>query len=265
MIVIMRVLWRYRHFVIASVINEFTLRFSRSKFGAAWGILNPIAQVAIYALVLSDVLRAKIGGIDNPYSFALYLSAGMSCWSLFNDIVSKGLNLFIANGNLIKKASFPRVLLLANLVGVCLLDNAMLFLIVFIFYAGTGHVPEMAILLWLPILIFLTATMASGFALILGTLNVFLRDIGQVIPVILQLAFWFTPIVYPINIIPPLAQDLLSFNPVYILVSAYQNILLFGNSPDVAGLAAVAAFVLIVIVTGGWLFGKAGADMADAL
>ena len=62
-------------------------------------MLNPLAQVAIFALVLSNVLQAKIGNVDNQYSFALYLCAGLACWNLFNDIVSRSLNLFIAKAS----------------------------------------------------------------------------------------------------------------------------------------------------------------------
>ena len=106
--------------------TELRLRFDRSALGALWGVLNPLAQVAIFALILSNVLQARIGNVDSPYSFALYLCAGLACWSLFNDIVSRSLNLFIANGNLIKKAAFPKIVLLANLVGACVLDNLLL-------------------------------------------------------------------------------------------------------------------------------------------
>ena len=92
-------LWQYRHFILSSVVTELRLRFDRSVLGALWGVLNPLAQVAIFALILSNVLQAKIGNVDSQYSFALYLSAGLTCWNLFNDIVSRSLNLFIAKAS----------------------------------------------------------------------------------------------------------------------------------------------------------------------
>ena len=75
-------LWHYRHFIFGSIKNEFATRFARSRLGGAWMILHPLAQVAIYALVLSAVLAAKLPGIDNQYAYAIYLMAGMLAWWL---------------------------------------------------------------------------------------------------------------------------------------------------------------------------------------
>ena len=263
--IFIKALWQYRHFIINSVLNDFKLRFARSKVGAAWGILNPLAQVAIYALILSSVLQAKIGELENPYSFALYLSAGMVCWSLFNDIVSRGLNVFIGNGNLIKKAAFPKVVLLANLVGTCLLESLLLLVAVFILFAVVGHAPALSTAVWIPLLTALTALLASGIALVLGVLNVFFRDIGQVTPIVLQIAFWFTPIVYPITIIPEVARSLLIYNPIFPLVSSYQSSLVFSRPPDATSLLATCIVAIVAIATGGWLYTRASGEIADVL
>ena len=263
--IFIRAVWQYRHFIINSVLNDFRLRFARSKFGAAWGILNPLAQVAIYALILSSVLQAKIEEVENPYSFALYLSSGMLCWSLFSDILSRGLNVFVGNGNLIKKAAFPKVVLLANLVGTCLLESLLLLVAVFILFAVVGHAPALSTAVWIPLLTALTALLASGIALVLGVLNVFFRDIVQVTPIVLQIAFWFTPIVYPITIIPEVARDLLMYNPVFPLVSSYQGALVFNRAPDATGLLAVCTVATLALAVGGWLYTRASEEFADVL
>lgn len=83
MLELFRSLWGYRGFVFSSIRNEFSARFSRSRLGGLWMIINPLAQVAIYALVLSNVLAAKLPGIDNKYAYAVYLMAGMLAWSYF--------------------------------------------------------------------------------------------------------------------------------------------------------------------------------------
>ena len=263
--IFIKALWQYRHFIANSVLNDFRLRFARSKIGVAWGILNPLAQVAIYALILSSVLQAKIGELENPYSFALYLSAGMACWSLFNDIVSRGLNIFIGNGNLIKKAAFPKVILLATLVGSCLVEHLMLLTAVFILFAAAGHAPPLSTAVWVPLLTALTVLLASGISLILGVLNVFFRDIGQVTPIVLQIAFWFTPIVYPITIIPEVARDLLIYNPLFPLVSSYQDALIFSRPPDATGLLATCLVATGIIAAGSWLYNRASEEFADVL
>lgn len=259
-----RALWQYRHFVISSIRNDFFSRFARSKFGGVWAILNPLAQVAIYALILSNILQARIVGIESQYSFAIYLTAGMLCWNLFSEIVSSSLNVFVANGNLIKKAMFPKIVLPAILVGTCLLDNILLFFAILIVFAMLGHVPGVHII-WLPLLVLTTTALSIGIGLILGILNVFVRDIVQVVPIILQILFWFTPIVYPLSIIPEKYQSYLYVNPVFPLVRAYQDTLVFSTGPDAAHILILLTVSAVLLLIALFLFFKASDEMADVL
>ncbi|MCZ6861789.1 MAG: hypothetical protein O7I42_16190 [Alphaproteobacteria bacterium] len=76
-------LWRFRHFILASIIGELKGRFARSRLGLLWSVLHPLAQATIFALVLGEVLGAKIGGIDNKAAYPIYLMSGLAAWSLF--------------------------------------------------------------------------------------------------------------------------------------------------------------------------------------
>jgi len=262
--IMLRALWQYRHFVISSIRSEFSSRFARSKLGGLWAIFNPLAQVAIYALILSNVLQAKMSGIESQYSFAIYLTAGMLAYNLFSEIVTRCLNVFIANGNLIKKAMFPKVVLPAIAVGTALLDNIMLFLSILLIFAVLGHVPNVNII-WLPFLTACTIALSVGIGLILGIFNVFIRDIAQVVPIMLQMLFWFTPIVYPLSIIPESYRHYLSFNPVYPLVKAYQDVLVFGMAPDMTHILTVTIMSVGLLLLGFFLFMRANEEMADVL
>ncbi|MEP4149540.1 MAG: ABC transporter permease [Halioglobus sp.] len=262
--IMFRALWQYRHFVISSIRNEFTTRFARSKFGGLWAIFNPLTQVTIYALIFSNILQAKMAGIDSTYSFAIYLTAGFLCWNLFNEIVSRCLNVFIANGNLIKKATFPKIVLPATIVGTCLIDNLLLFVAILLVFAVLGHAPGIEIV-WLPLLVFATVALAVGIGLILGILNVFVRDIAQLVPIILQILFWFTPIIYPISIIPEKYQTYLYLNPIFPLVKAYQDILVFEVAPDIVSIFSILLASLGLLLAGLFLFFRANEEMADVL
>src|SRR5574342_539482 len=92
--------WRYRYFILSSIRTEVRVRFIRSRLGGLWMILNPLAQVLIFAFVLSAVLSAKLPGVSNQYAYAIYLMAGILGWSLFLEIVNRCLTLFIDNGNI---------------------------------------------------------------------------------------------------------------------------------------------------------------------
>jgi len=260
----LRALWQYRYFVASSIRNDYVTRFARSKFGAAWAILNPLSMVVIYALILSNILQAKLVGIESQYSLAIYLTAGMLCFNLFSELISRSLKVFIDNGNLIKKAMFPKVVLPATTVGTCLLDNILLFVAILFVFALLGHTPGIEII-WLPVLMLATTALGLGVGLILGVLNVFVRDIGQVVPIILQILFWFTPIVYPLSIIPEKYHVYLNLNPVFPLVTAYQDILVFAERPDIMSIFSIMAVSGALLLLALFLFFRASEEMADLL
>ncbi len=259
-----RGLWQYRSFVFSSIKNELVSRFVRSKLGGLWMIINPLAQVAIYALILSNVLAAKLPGIDNQYAYAIYLMAGQLAWALFNEVISRCLNLFIEQGNLMKKMSFPRITLPTIVAGSCLLNNVLLFISLLGVFALLGH-QFSAAMLWLIPLTLIVVVLALGIGIILGVMNVFLRDIGQVVPIILQVLFWFTPIVYPVTIIPERYRHWLSFNPLFPITDAYQQILVYGIPPNWEDVLVVAAVGLFIALASLFMFRRASAEMVDAL
>jgi lipopolysaccharide transport system permease protein len=260
----LRSLWQYRHFVISSIRNELISRFARSKLGGLWMIINPLAQVAIYALILSNVLAAKLHGIDHKYSYAIYLMSGLLAWTLFSEIISRCLNLFIEQGNLMKKMYFPRITLPSIVIGSSLLNNILLLVAMLGIFALLGHNFSTA-MLWLIPLTLTVVTLAMGIGLILGVMNVFLRDIGQMVPIVLQVWFWFTPIVYPENIIPENYRHLLNLNPIYPIISAYHEVLVYNTTPTIGPLVIIAAISLTLMLLSLFVFRRASAEMADAL
>ena len=143
--------WRYRRFIGSSIRADYRARFARSRFGAIWMIAQPLAQVAIFSFVLSDILSARLPGVSSPHAYVVYLMAGMLCWSLFSEVVTRCVSIFIENGNLIKKIAFPRVSLPLIAVGIALVNNAVLFCAIVgaAWLLGFGVTRE---LFWLPVL-----------------------------------------------------------------------------------------------------------------
>lgn len=259
-----RGIWDYRGFILTSIKNEFIARFARSKLGGLWMIIHPLAQVAIYALILSNVLGARLPGIENKYAYALYLIAGILAWNLFAEIVGRCLTIFIEQGNLMKKMRFPRIALPVIVVGSCLLNNLLLFVAVLVIFAALGHSPNMQMLWLLPLTLAIVA-LGVGIGLVIGVLNVFLRDIGQVVPIILQIWFWFTPIVYSVNIIPDYLKGTVDINPMYPIVSAYHNVMVYKIAPDLQQVGIVFLIAVGLMLIGLFLFRRASAEMVDSL
>lgn len=257
-------LWQYRHFILSSIRNEMVSRFARSKLGGLWMIINPLSQVLIYALIFSHVLGSKLPDVDNKYSYAFYLLAGQLAWMLFSEIIGRCLNVFIDQGNLMKKMSFPRITLPAIVVGSSLLNNFLLLIAILGIFIIFGQTFSLS-MLWVIPLTLSVVILAMGMGLILGILNVFLRDIGQVIPIILQIWFWFTPIVYPENIIPERYRYLMEYNPMYSIVRAYHQILVYNKAPQLEGVIIVVGIGLVFVLLSLIVFRRASAEMMDVL
>lgn len=264
MLGMLRSIWAYRTFITSSIGNEFRSRFARSKLGGLWMIINPLVQVAIYALILSNVLAAKLPGIDNKYAYAIYLVAGTLGWSLFAEIVGRCLTVFIDQGNLMKKMRFPKITLPAIIIGSCLLNNLLLFVSAVIVFLLLGHTLTLAVLWLIPLMLAIVA-LAVGIGLLLGVVNVFVRDVGQVVPILLQLMFWFTPVVYPANIIPSEYRSYLVWNPMLPIITSYHDVLVYGIQPEAMSLVYIGIISIVLALVGLFIFRRASAEMVDVL
>lgn len=257
-------MWHFRHFIISSIKAEFRGRFARSKLGTLWMILSPLAQAAIFALVLSEVLAAKLPGIANKSAYAIYLMSGMAAWGLFTEIVNRSLTVFIEYANTLKKIAFPRLCLPVIVGGSAILNHLLLLGATLVIFAALGHLPGYAWLA-LPLVTAIIVLFAFGLGIILGLLNVFSRDVAQVMGIVMQLWFWFTPVVYLLESVPARFASLLRLNPMTGLVRAYQQILLYKSLPDWHSLLIPAALAVGLFMFAFWLFRRASADLVDAL
>ncbi len=257
-------LWSYRHFIISSIKNEFKTRFIRSKLGGAWIVLHPLAQVLIYALVLSKVMQAKLPGVASEYAYPIYLLSGMVAWTLFSELLGRLLNIFIENANLLKKLAFPKLALPVIAIGSSLINYILLLFAMYGVFISLGHYPFKEIL-WLMPLTVIVLIFTVGLGLLLGILNLFVRDVGQVVSIVLQFWFWLTPIVYAPSIVPQKYHTLLYANPMTSIVEGFQNVLLYQKAPEILPLLYPAFLGLLLLGIGLWLFVKTKEEMTDVL
>lgn len=257
-------LWAYRGFVLGSVGREFQSKYRNSILGAAWTILNPLAMVTVYTVIFSSVMRAKLPGIDDSFAYSIYLCSGIFTWGLFAEITGRGQNVFLENANLLKKLSFPRLCLPAIVVFNAMLNFGIVFGLFLLFLLLAGRLPGLPLLGLIPVLMIQVA-FSIGLGTALGVLNVFFRDVGQFFGIILQFWFWFTPIVYPITIVPERFHGLLILNPMATVIVAYQSILVNGRWPDWQSLLPVAALSFLLCLLAIRLFRKRSCEMVDEL
>lgn len=261
----LKALWAYRGFVLASVAREFHSRYRESLLGAFWSVANPLTMIVIYTVIFGHFMRPTLPGhAQTPFAFSIYLCAGIVTWSLFAEMLGRLNNVFLENGNLIKKASFPRACLPVIVALGALLNFAIIFAIYLAFLALIGHWPGWALLGVVPLLA-LQTLFALGLGVFLGTLNVFFRDVGQLTGVVLQFWFWLTPIVYTFAGLGETARGILYHNPMRPLIAGYQRIFLDKAMPDFATLAPLAALTVALLLLGGKFFLARVGELVDEL
>lgn len=260
----LRALWQYRGFVISMVAREFRSRYLGSLLGSLWSVLNPLAMIFIYTVIFSRIMRAKLPGIDDSMAYGMYICAGLLPWTYFIELLSRFPNIFLDQAALIKKVNFPRV----TLPVIAFLSSTINFLIIFgvflAFLALTGRFPGWVVLGFIPLLV-VQQLFVIGLGILLGSVNVFFRDVGQFLNVVLQFWFWFTPIVYPVTILPERVRSLIRLNPLTSLVQAYQHIILYHQWPQWSHFIPHAIGALLALAAGFMVFNKLSGEMVDEL
>ena len=261
---LIRELWSYRGFILSSVNKEFQIKYSRSIFGFAWNIINPLAMVVVYTVVFSQVMRARLPGVGGNFAYSIFLCGGTLAWGLFAEITGRSQTMFIDNANLIKKLRFPRVCLPALVVSSALLNFFIIFSIFTLFLMVVGAFPGLVYLSLLPVVSLLVA-FSTGLGMILGVLNVFFRDVGQAYGILLTFWFWFTPIVYPPKILPAWTHPFTALNPLASLIKAVQDVLVIGAWPNWISLLYPLLLSFLLCAFGLRLFRRHSGEMVDEL
>jgi lipopolysaccharide transport system permease protein len=257
-------LYKFRGFIVGSVKRDFQARYRNSLLGTLWTILTPIATIAIYLVVFSKIMQARLPGVEDSFAYGIYLCAGILTWGMFSEVITTSLNMFLQNANLLKKLNFPK-LCLPMIVVFGSSINLFIVLIIFMFFLLiTGRLPDFVLLGLIPI-IALQILLAISIGLLFGVVNVFFRDVSHFSGILLQLWFWLTPIVYPINILPESVQKIVLMNPMSAIVISYQNIFVYGQWPTWHTLTQPLVVTLVIAAIAGYFYNKRANEMVDEL
>ena len=239
-------LWRWRAAIEVLIARELKVRYRGAALGFLWSILNPLVFTGVYVLVFSVYLRIDV---DNYPAFVL---CGLLPWTWFAASLTEGTRSIIDNRALVKRlpmpsAIFPLVSIGSNLAHFLL---SMPVLIVWLLAFGVGLSWR---LLLFPVVLLVQFLLTFGLALACASLAVRFRDLLQIVPNLLTLWFFITPVFYPEHMVPPPFRGLLLLNPMAPLITCYQDILYHRRAPDllpfafllVLGIAALAAGSLV--------------------
>ena len=190
-------------------------------------------------------MGGRLPGTSDMYAYGVYLSVGLIPWKCFSDTVLRSATLFVDKKHIISKiqVSLLGLLFYINLAEMITLIISSFLLLFFLFVTGFELTPK---IFFIPLLLFIQQILAYAMGLFAAVLTVFLRDMKELLGVIFQLWFWFTPIIYVLDILPAPLQRIMILNPGYILVNAYHDIFVFQRSPD--GCALIVLFILTLLL-----------------
>lgn len=260
----LKTIWNYRGFILGSVQREFQARYRNSMLGSFWAVLNPLAMISIYTIIFSKLMHSRLPGVNDTLAYSIYLCAGVLTWSLFAEIISNCQTVFIDNANMIKKLNFPRICLPVIVILNAGINFIISFSLFFCFLIIVGKFPGW-IVLGTVVVVAIQVLMAASLGMVTGILNAFFRDVGQVVGIILQFWFWFTPIVYPLSILPDVVRSLLWINPMVSIVSAYHSIFVYKQSPHWPSLIFAAIIAIAAFYLAHRLYKRHGGEMVDEI
>ncbi|PJF42209.1 MAG: hypothetical protein CUN50_05010 [Candidatus Thermofonsia Clade 1 bacterium] len=232
-------------------------RYSQTVIGIFWIVLLPLAMSGVLALAFSQFLRVSY---DVP--FVVFFLAGLVLWQLFSSGIFGGMAAILSRIGLINQVNFPREIAVLLVLGEGLVDFCFTFLAFVIVSALNGFYPN-AMWIYLPFLLLLLIAFTLGVMFFLSSLSLMIRDIAQLVSVIMQLLFYLTPLLYPVENIPEPFRFIVLLNPVGLIVQAFRDVTLYARAPDMLSLhyPIVAAFTLLYM---GYAFFKANESrMAD--
>lgn len=213
-------LWRGRELLYFLSWRDVKVRYKQTIMGAAWAVLQPLMTMAVFTIFFGRLagLEKLTGG--SPYP--IYVYAGLLPWTFFANTVTNSSNSLVGNSNLITKVYFPRLLLPLATAGVALVDLAVSFVVLLIMMAYY-RTPLSWQLLLVPFLLCGTVLVATGVGMLLSALTVAYRDFRYVVPFLIQLWMFATPVIYPLNIVAPKFRWLLSINPMAGLIDGFRS------------------------------------------
>lgn len=240
-------LWRHRELWWKLTEREILGRYRGSLLGMAWSFLNPLAMLAVYTFVFSKIFQTRWDTLESagPLGFAINLFAGLIVFNLFAECINKAPELILGNPNYVTKIVFPLEVLAAASVATCVFHALISLLILLIFQLTTWHAAP-ATLLWLPFVWMPLIGMCLALSWLLSALGVFLRDIGQVAGVMVNMLMFLSAIFYPVSALPVKWLPFLRLNPILILVEQTRRVVVAGEAPNswflLGGMAFAIAF-----------------------
>jgi lipopolysaccharide transport system permease protein len=252
-------LWAYRELLFFLTWRDVKVRYKQTALGAAWAILQPLFMMIIFTIFFGRLAGVDSAGIPYP----LFALAGLVPWTFFSNAITNSGNSLVGSSNLITKVYFPRLIVPAAAMLAGVVDFALafvLFSVLMIYYgvAPTAHI------LFLPLLILLTALFALGVGTWFAALNVKYRDVRFALPFLIQIWLFVSSVILPSSALGPKWQWILRLNPMSGTIEGYRSAL-FGLPFDWPAIGIAAAITVVVLIYAIFSFGRVERSFADII
>ena len=260
MITHLKELYRYRDLLWSLALRDIKVRYRQTLLGVAWAVLQPLAFMFTFTLVFAKF--GKISSDGAPY--ALFSYTGLVPWTFFTTGLTLAVNSIAANINLVKKVYFPREVFPLGVVIGCLVDFLIASALVGVLMA-IYRVPVNLQLVWLPWLIAVEVAFLAAVALIVSALNVFYRDIKYIVPLVVQLGLFVTPVIYSVSKVPAFLRPWYMLNPMAVVIDGIRRVILHGQPPEFTSLLVTTGLVVVLSVAAFAYFKRVEVKFADLI
>ncbi|HEX6728967.1 MAG TPA: ABC transporter permease [Pyrinomonadaceae bacterium] len=258
----LREVWAYRELLLFLAWRDIRVRYKQTALGVVWVVMQPLLMTLIFSVFLGILARVPSDGL--PYPVMVF--AGLLPWTFFSNAVSQGGSSIVGNANLITKVYFPRLIIPTAAVTARLIDFAVAFIILFGLMAFYGVHPTRHMAM-IPLLVLITALLAIGCATFVAALNVRYRDVGVILPVLMQLWMFASPVLYPSRLVSgawPNAYRVYELNPIVGIVNGFRAALA-GQPFEWPALAQTTAIAVIILIVSAYFFRRVERGFADVI
>jgi lipopolysaccharide transport system permease protein len=227
-------------------------RYLGSALGGAWAFFNPLIMFALFTFVFGFVFKARLPGADSTLEYSIWLICGYGPWLANVEAITAASQSIIGNAGMIKNHSFKTetLPLSATLQGLIPLAVTIVFLLI-LTLVNKGSLTFQV--MWLPLVVLVQFILLACIGLLVSVITTFIRDFAFVLPNLLMMLLFGTPIFYSVDAMPKIVQVVSSINPFYIISESYRAVLLWGKAPDLAPLiilGVISMFLLVAFLTG---------------
>jgi lipopolysaccharide transport system permease protein len=243
------------------VVRNLKVRYRQTALGAAWAVVQPLALMVVFVVVAQKILNLSSEGVPYP----VFAFAALIPWTLFSGALTLASESVVRDINLVSKVYIPRLLLPISAIGALLVDFFVSFVLLLGMMAFYGIAPEVSALWWIPSLTLLIIALTLALGFLLSALMVRYRDIRSIVPLLVQLFLFATPIAYSITLIPEEWRAVYGLNPMAGPVAGFRSALLGTPAPDGGMLAVSVVTTLVLLIVGVAYFVRTDRTFADVI